>query len=401
MSKLLQIESPMPAPSDRPAGPALWRLGFRPFYLLGALYAALGVPLWIAIFAGVIAPPEGVSPTAWHAHEMVFGFAIAIVTGFLFTAVRNWTDLPTPTGGRLAALCALWVLARVLFALGAPDAGVLVELAFLVLVAVALLSVLLRARNRRNYFVGMLFLVLFLADLAFWSAAHGWLPALSPDGAVRFALYLVVLLTFVIAGRVVPMFTLNAVRGLRQFKDVRLDRAAIAVGGATFAFELAGVEGAGLAAAAALAAVLHGVRLAGWRPLATLGKPILWILHAAYAWVPVGFALMAAAALGLVPRALALHAFSTGVVGGLVIGMITRTALGHTGRMLVAGRGEVVMYTLVMLAALLRVIGPLAMPSQYLYWLALSAACWSAAFLVYLAVYGPRLSQPRVDGRDG
>lgn len=401
MSKqLLQIDNPA-SPQSGAGAFALWRLGFRPFYLLGALFAALGVPLWVAVFAGAVALPQGLPARTWHAHEMVFGFALAIVAGFLFTAVRNWTNQPTPTGAHLASLCALWLAARIAFVAGAPGLGILIELAFLVLVAVALLRPLLRARNRRNYFVGLLFAVLAGADLLFWAAGQGVIGGVDPDTVVRFGLYLVAMLTFVIGGRVIPMFTANAVRGVRQFKDARLDRAAIGASVIAFALELAGVSGAGLAAVAAVAALLHATRLAGWGPQGTLGKPILWILHASYAWAALGFALMAAGALGWVPRTLSVHAFAVGLVGGLIIGMITRTALGHTGRMLIAGRSETAMYALVQLAALLRVFGPLVAPGQTLRLIEVSSVLWAAAFLLYLAVYWPRLSRARIDGRDG
>ena len=149
------------------------------------------------------------------------------------------------------------------------------------------------------------------------------------------------------------------------------------------------------------AGVLHAVRLGGWGPQATLGKPILWILHAGYGWAAIGFLLMAAAALDWVPRALAIHAFSTGTVGGLIIGMVTRTALGHTGRMLIAGKAETTMYALVMLAAVFRVFGPLLFPAAYTIWMTLGAVAWSAGFLLYAVVYAPRLMAPRVDGREG
>ena len=400
MSQLLQIDPPS-ARRPAPEGFALWRLGFRPFYLLGTLYAALAVPLWIAMLAGAIRPFGTLSPMVWHAHEMVFGFAVAIIVGFLFTAVRNWTNLPTPTGARLAGFCALWLAARVAWIAADPALALAIELAFLALIAVALLTVLVRARSRRNYFVGVLFAVLALVDLAFWAAITGRLEALAPLDTARLALDLVVLLTFVIGGRVIPMFTLNVVRGLKQFKDVLLDRAAIAAAVVAFALDLAGVTGLPTALAAFAAGILHALRLAGWRPLATLRKPILWILHAGYGWSAVGFLLMAAAALDWVPRVLAIHAFSTGTVGGLIVGMVTRTALGHTGRMLIAGKAETTMYALVMLAAVFRVFGPLLFPDAYTLWMTLGAVAWSAGFLLYAAVYAPRLMAPRVDGREG
>lgn len=396
--QLLQIDEPAAA-GPRPF--ALWRLGFRPFYLLGALFAAVGVPVWVAVFSGGLTLPEGLPARTWHVHEMVFGFALAIIVGFLFTAVRNWTNQPTPTGAPLAGLCALWLAARVAYVAGASGLGLLIELAFLAWVAAALFRALLRARNRRNYFVGVLIAVLALADLLFWAAAQGHVPSVDPDAVLRFALYLISLLTFVIGGRVIPMFTANVVRGLKQFKDARLDRAAIGVAALAFALELSGVSGVGLALVAALAALLHAVRLAGWGPQGTWKHPLLWILHLSYGWAVLGFLLMAAAAMGWAPRTLAVHAFALGLVGGLIIGMITRTALGHTGRMLVAGRAETAMYVLVQLAALLRVFGPLAWPEHSLRFIEVSSVLWALAFVLYLLAYWPILSRARIDGRDG
>jgi uncharacterized protein involved in response to NO len=398
---LIQIERPGRKGDQQDALPAIWRLGFRPFYLLGAIFAALAVPFWIALVAGVVAAPWGLDAYRWHQHEMVFGFALAIVTGFLFTAVRNWTGLATPRGWRLAGLCALWVAARAAWFAGSLPAALVIETAFLLACAWALLAVLVRARNRRNYFVGALYLVLVAADWAFAGAGHGALGAVTPDHALRFALYLVVVLTLVIGGRVIPGFTANTVRGgLAQWRDPRLDRAAIGFGVAAFAAELLGLAWPA-AALAAVASLLHAVRLWGWRPLAARGKPLLWILHLSYAWIAVGFALLAAASLGVVGRSLALHAFTVGTIGGLIIGMITRTALGHTGRVLAVGGREVAMYSLVQAAAALRVVVPLAAPAATLASEVASAVLWSAAFALYAIVYGPWLARPRVDGQPG
>ncbi|HQD83508.1 MAG TPA: NnrS family protein, partial [Quisquiliibacterium sp.] len=225
MSQLLRIESPASLPG--PTGLPLLRLGFRPFYLLAALHAVLLVPLWVLVHRGALAAPAGLPPMWWHAHEMIYGFAFAVVTGFLFTAVRNWTGRPTPTGWRLGGLALLWVVVRVCLLLGAARAGLLLEMAFLLLVAIALLVPLLGAANRRNYFVGLLPLVLLAADAAIYAATFVDGFPVTADTMLRLALYLIVLLTGVIGGRVIPMFTLNAVRGLKQFKDVRLDRAAL------------------------------------------------------------------------------------------------------------------------------------------------------------------------------
>ena len=397
------IQMQPPAPKGSPASPrgALWRLGFRPFYLLAAVFAALAVPLWVVLYSGAARPPIGLDPLLWHMHEMVYGFALAVVTGFLFTAVRNWTNLPTPTGARLAALAALWLAARAAWLLALPAVAIVIEVVFLVLVAAALLTVLVRARNRRNYFVAVLFGVLALADMAFFAALRGVITAFGPDLPLRLALYLIVTLTLVMGGRVIPSFTASAVRGVKQFRDVRLDRIALAAAVLAFALELAGAPALPLAVVALAAGVLTAVRVAGWNPRATYGRPLLWILHAGYAWIAVGFLLMAASAAGLVARPLAMHAFGLGGVGGLIIGMITRTALGHTGRPLAVGAAERAMYLLVQGAALVRVLGPIVLPAFSMVWVQASATLWCVAFITYAVVYWPRLSAPRVDGQPG
>ncbi|MCL4744958.1 MAG: NnrS family protein [Burkholderiaceae bacterium] len=379
---------------------ALWSLGFRPFYLLAAAFAAFSVPVWLVLYAGFERATTW-PPMLWHAHEMVFGFAVAVVTGFLFTAGRNWTGLPTPTGARLAGLCALWLTARIAYLADAVTLALVVELAFLSLVAFALLSVLVRARSRRNYFVGLLFVVLAATDLVFYGVANGSIDAPGVAAVSRAGLYLIATLTIVIGGRVIPMFTANAVRGVRQFRRVWLDQFALAAVVLAFALDLAGVGGAALALVASVASIAQATRLVGWGALATWRNPLVWILHASYAWLAIGLALMAAAALGWVAASLVAHALGVGLVGGLIIGMITRTALGHTGRMLLAGRAETTMFALVQSAALLRVFGPSLMPSQAMPLLTLAAAAWSAAFILYIVVYWPRLSRARVDGREG
>lgn len=379
---------------------ALFNLGFRPFYFVAATYAALSIPLWLLVWAGVVPMRVGFATQWWHTHEMVYGFALAVVIGFLLTAARAWTGIDTPSGNRLVTLVALWLGARIFFHAGLIVAGVVIELALIVLAAAAILRVLLAAGNRRNLFVVVILAVLGAMDIAFALAAGGWIPW-SPDAPLRAALYLIVMLTAVFGGRVIPSFTANALMGIRQFQRPWLDAAAIVSAIAALLADLVLAGGAPVALLAGIAALVHALRLAGWNPPATRRKPILWILHAAYAWMPIGFALLACAALELVARPLALHAFSVGLIGGLIIGMITRTALGHTGRPLVAGASETTMYLLVMLAALARVVGPLLLPAQTMQLYVASGIAWACAFGLYAIVYWPRLSQPRIDGRPG
>lgn len=390
-----------PAPSPRAtAGFALFNLGFRPFYFVAATYAALSIPLWVLVWAGLVPMRVSFATQWWHTHEMVFGFALAVVIGFLFTAARAWTGIDTPSGNRLVGLVGLWLAARIFFHAGLPVAGVVMDLALIVLAAGAILRVLLAAGNRRNLFVVLILAVLGAMDIAFALAVSGAI-AWSPDAPLRAALYLIVVLTAVFGGRVIPAFTANALFGIRQFRRPWLDAAAIVAAVAALLAELVFDGGMVVALPAGIAALLHALRLAGWNPLATRRQPILWILHAAYAWMPIGFALLACAALGQVARPLALHAFAVGVIGGLIIGMTTRTALGHTGRPLVAGRAETAMYLLVMVAALARVAGPLLAPTLTPQFYYASGIAWAAAFALYAIVYWPRLSQARIDGRPG
>src|SRR5690606_22280495 len=233
------------------------------------------------------------------------GFAMAVVIGFLLTAARAWTGIDTPSGGRLAGLVALWLAARAGFMAGLVPLAVAFELALIGLAAAAILRVLLVAGNRRNYFVVAILALLAVADIAFALAASGR-AAWGPEAPLRAALYLVVMLTAVFGGRVIPSFTANALMGIRQFQRTWLDATAIILAIAALLADLVFAGGILVAVPAAAAAVVHALRLAGWNPPATRGKPILWILHAAYAWMPVGFALLACAALGVVPRPLAL-----------------------------------------------------------------------------------------------
>jgi len=378
---------------------ALFALGFRPFYLLAALFAAIAVPAWVANLAGHGWPAGYLDGLAWHQHEMVFGFALAVIAGFLLTAARVWTGRPTPSGLPLALLAGHWLAARVLMLAGPGWLAALVDGAFPFVVAAVLARVIVGARNTRNYFVPALLAALGLANACFHLSTLG-LIEVPASLAVQASLYLIVILLIVMAGRVVPAFTASALPQAKIRRSAALDRAALALSVLAFACVLAGLDGWLAAAPAFAAAALHAARQAGWAPLATRGRPILWILHLSQAWIPLGFVLLGLAAFGIVIGAAALHAFAVGAVSGTIVGMITRTALGHTARPLVAGRAETAAYVLVLAAAVLRVAAAL-MLTAYLPLVVASAALWSAAFVVYFAVYAPRLAQPRLDGKPG
>ena len=396
----LPIFSEVKAAAQMQKGMPFLRLGFRPFYVGGALLAALIVPLWVAMFLGQLPLTPAVPPLLWHAHEMLFGFAVAIIVGFLLTAGKAWTGLATPRGAWLGGLAVLWLAARVASLLGPYALYAVLDMALLPLVAAILLTLLLRARNYRNLPLALILVLLASANLLFHLAAMGALnlPALTPLYA---GLALIVMIECVMAGRVIPAFTMAVTPGLKLSATVWVERVTLGATGLGLALWVFAPNGVLSLFVLALASVLHVKRLASWRPALTVKRPILWILHAAYAWIPVGLGLLALAQIGLVPVSAGVHALAVGATGGLIIGMITRTARGHTGRPLKASNPEVLAYALVMTAAVLRVVLPLLAPGLLGASLIAAAVVWSAAFLIYLWQFTPWLMSTRLDGKDG
>ena len=392
----MQIEERAPVAGR---GWALWNLGFRPFYLVASLFAVVSVLLWAFEYAGWL--PGGYMQTPFrHAHEMLFGYTLAVIAGFLLTAVRNWTSRPTPTGPALAALVALWIAGRVMVLTPFAVASALVNAAFPLALAVAIGRPLVAAGNRRNYF----FIVLLVGLGAIELAVHGTeldrlhLPA---SFGLQLGLDVVLFIVCVIAGRVIPMFTNNGVPGAGATRNAVVERVALGAILALVAADAFGLEGGMLVALLAVAATAHLVRWTLWRPWRTLRAPLVWILHLAYAWVPVYLVLRILAIQGTVAPPWAIHALTIGVIGGMTLGMMTRTARGHTGRPLAAGPAEVAMYALVQLAAVVRVFGPLVAGDAYVATVVVAASLWAAAFALYAVHYWAALARPRADGKPG
>jgi uncharacterized protein involved in response to NO len=394
---LLHLEEPRPAAP--PAGFALWQLGFRPFYLLASAFAALSIPLWALQYAGLL-PMAYLNGPMWHAHEMLFGFTLAVIVGFLFTAGRNWSGQPTPTGAALAALALLWVAARFLVLTPWGWAAAVANVGFVLAAAVALARPLWAARNRRNYFFVGLLGLLAVAALGVHLQLLGVI-GLPPWAGITLALDVVLFIMAVMAGRVLPMFTNNGVRGAQATRHPLVEKLALGSLLALLVADLLPLPGALLAVLAALAGAAHLGRWWRWQPWTTWRTPLVWVLHAAYLWIPVHLVLRAAAALGLVSAALATHALMVGAAGGLIIGMMTRTARGHTARALRADRADVACYLLVLAAALVRLLPPLLQPAWQMGAVLASAALWSAGFGLYALRYAPVLLRPRLDGKPG
>jgi uncharacterized protein involved in response to NO len=406
--RVLSIEEPVTRPTRRFA---LFEAGFRVFFLLAPLYAACAIADWILVYSGVIDPPSAASPTLWHAHEMIFGFAAAGVAGFFLTAVPNWTGAPYVRGLPLAALSGLWLLGRLAMHAGValpPALAATIDLAFLPALAALVAPPLLRAGLGRNaVLIGVLF-ALWTADLAMQAELAGVSLGIDwPIGSrgARAAIDILALLITVIGGRIVPAFTMTYLQLRGEPRLPRsvsaLDRLAIGSMAMLLIADLIFPGTAVTGSLALVAAVVQAARLSLWRGLATLRMPILLVLHLGYAWLVAGLALKGGAAFidGLSETG-ALHALTVGAVGTMMMAVMSRAALGHTGRKLVAHPVTGAAYALISLAALLRLAAP-ALPAAAPYVMTGSAVAWSLAAVLFLSVYAPILIRPRLDGQPG
>ncbi|WP_405234437.1 NnrS family protein [Lentisalinibacter salinarum] len=381
--------------------------GFRPFFLLAGWYAVIAIGLWLWLYPAAPGPFATLPAQLWHGHEMLFGFVGAAIAGFMLTAVPSWTGDRGFAGLPLVALTVLWLAGRV--ALFAGDAIpfwllALAELAFLPMLALLLAPPLLRATNRNT---PLLFVLLFLwsADAVFVYALAQGDPGLA-NTAVRAALNLVLLLVTVIGGRIVPAFTANALRGRGETPGLRasthLNRFVIAAMAVAIPVDIVWPGGSAVGAVALAAGLGQAVRLAGWQGWRTLREPIVWILHAAYLWLPIGLLLKAGWFLGGLPWAAQwLHALGSGAAATMILAVMTRASLGHTGRELRVSPTVTAAYLLLLAAVAARVFGPVWLPLGYTTTVAVAGALWLLAFLLYSIVYAPVLLLPRADGKAG
>ncbi len=393
-----------PAPTARERH-GLLALGFRPFFLVAGLLAVLSLAAWLAVLFGQLAPPSYLAGSNWHAHEMLFGYTAAVIAGFLLTAVRNWSGLPTAAGGGLAALVGLWLAARFAPWLGLP--GWLIgglDIAFFPALALALRRPLWRGPNPAN----RLFLAVLggftLASLLVNLDGMGIASGLAPRGQ-RLMLDLIVVIMLVVSGRVMPFFTRAAVPAAKPVSRPWLDALNVGVVLAMLALHLALPVNPLAMQASGVAAMLAGglllARLAGWHERRAWGLPMLAVLYLGLLWLAAGLMLDGLADFRLLPPSVALHTITAGAIGTMTLGMMTRVTLGHTGRPMQAGRLTILAFALVTAAALLR--GPVVWiePGLYQAWMLASGACWVGAFGLFIAVYAPMLIAPRIDGKPG
>lgn len=380
---------------------------FRPFFLLGSLFTIIVMLLWVLALAGIGPVALHASPMLWHAHEMLFGFAMAIIAGFVLTAVAVWTGRTRLHGAPLGWLIVAWLAGRGAMSVsGALPAAVvgLLDMVFPVLVCLFFGREVLAAGNRRNYVVVGIVVAIAILNVLYHVGAAGVAPGLDRT-ALLLMIHVVLVLITAIGGRIVPSFTANWLRARGQ---ERFPRTSATIDAVTLALTV--VAGIAITLApqspmtgiiALVTAVAHGLRLSRWSGLATTAEPMLFVLHVAYLWFPIGYLLVAWSALGsmlgsVYPPSVALHALTMGAIGTMVLAMSTRVSLGHTGRVPQAARLTVIGYYLLNLAVIIRLVGPL-FGAQYMRSVEVAAVAWITTFLLFLWVYWPILTQPRAD----
>ncbi|MEA2940050.1 MAG: uncharacterized protein QOD09_579 [Bradyrhizobium sp.] len=376
-------------------GPALFSCGFRPFFLLGSIYAGLAILVWLPAFLGELRLVSAFIPRDWHVHEMLFGFLPAVITGFLFTAIPNWTGRLPLRGRPLMFLVALWVAGRICVTLSAQTgwlAAMLVDCSFLLLVAAAAAREIIAGRKWSNLSIVTLVSILLAGNVAFHLEAHFKGAA---EISIRVGIAVVVFLISLIGGRIIPSFTRNWLvkenPGRLPVPFSRFDMLTVAVGAIALVFWIVLPDGRATGYALAFAGAMHLARLARWAGDRTGRERLLLILHVGYAFVPIGFLLNACSAYGIVPAGAGVHAWMAGAAGVMTLAVMSRASLGHTGQQLTASVATQAIYASIIVAAVARICAVLA-PAHRWPLLHVAALAWAAAFLGFALCYGPTLS---------
>jgi uncharacterized protein involved in response to NO len=375
-------------------GPALFANGFRPFFLLGALQAGLSIMVWLPLFYGELRIASAFAPRDWHVHEMLYGYLPAIVTGFLFTAIPNWTGRLPLRGPPLATLVALWIAGRLAVTFSAHLGwwpAMLIDSGFLLLVAAASAREIAAGRNWKNLSVVALVTLLFAGNLAFHLEAHFRGAA---DLGIRVGVAVIVLLISLIGGRIIPSFTRNWLvkenPGRLPVPFARFDMVVVALGALALAGWIFLPDSRMVGAALIIAGGLHLVRLSRWAGDRTWRERLLIILHVGYFFVPLGFLLNAGAAFGLPLPSAGIHAWMVGAAGIMTLAVMTRASLGHTGHALTASAGTQAIYAAIIVAAVARICAVVHAEQSDLL-LHVAATAWAIAFLGFALAYGPLL----------
>ena len=388
--------------------PPLLRLGFRPFFLCGALFSVFAITLWLLMYKGSISLSPLGGGYWWHIHEMIFGFGGAIIAGFLLTAVQNWTGVRGAQGITLLALFILWLAGRSFVLI--PDLlghtlTSAIDLAFLPAVAFVLAKPIVAIKQYRNLFFVPLLALFTIANLEMHLAIH--YPSLFNSIYSGYAgVMLVTFLMSVMAGRVAPMFTANGTKTPKVIPLPWLDKAAngsLAMAMLSLLLQpIVGFSSLFFGILLIVASFFQTMRWIRWRPWITLNIPLLWSIHGAMKFICFGlFVLGTSYLIPEVPSNHVWHLLTIGGMGGLILAMISRVSLGHTGRPLIPPKSMTIAYVLINLAALVRAFGPWIAPEKTLLFIDISGGLWILAFVIFVAGYAPMLMSARKDGRPG
>ena len=385
---------------------ALFQMGFRPFFLGASLFAILSMLIWTAIYSFQIPIPLYFLPASvWHGHEMIFGYGMAVIAGFLLTAIGNWTGIPTIKGGKLALLFLLWGLARVLPLTGTASPIALTaafDLAFLLGLTIAAAIPIIKARSSNNYSIVAKLILILLSNVAFYLGVFQIL-----DNGIYLGLYsglyMILAVVLTIGRRVLPFFIERATNGRESLKNWRwLDLASLVFFLLFWLSELVQPYSSWVTIFSAILFALHSIRLAGWYSAEIWTKPLLWVLYLAYTLLTLAFALKAATGIFSLNPFLALHAFGLSGVGIMTLGMMARISLGHTGRD-VYNPPKILglIFSLLLISAICRILLPLLEFNYYPVWVLLSQSLWITAFALFTWAYAPMLATVRIDNKPG
>lgn len=381
----------------------LFALGFRAFFALAGLFALLLITLWTSVFNGSLMVDNYYPNIYWHAHEMLLGYSVAVIAGFLLTAVKNWTGVQTLQGDKLLGLCLLWVYGRLVpfYSELIPDELIaFIDFSFLPMLAYFLAKPILKAGNLKNlFFIGLLFLMT-LGNGLIHAEILGFTEN-SAETGLDLIVAIIIMIILVIAGRVFPFFTEKGLKGVIAIRNPALDVLSIVASAAVFILLIFDIGGLILTICSILAVIANVLRVVGWYVQKIWYVPLLWVLYMGYGWIMLGFVFVGLASFSIVPPSLATHAFTVGGIGVLTLGMMARVSLGHTGRALKASNTIAIAFVLINLAALFRVVLPAMVSSSFTDFLMISTYCWLAAFSLFIYVYAPILSTARVDGKVG
>ncbi len=383
---------------------ALFNLGFRPFFLGAAAFAILAMTVWLGIYLldwnlGL----AGLPATTWHAHEMIYGYSLAVIAGFLLTAVKNWTGIQTLHGYQLAWLFTLWATTRILTLTQTPiEIIAVLDCLFLLILIVALTSPIIKTKNRKQLGIIAKLILILLSNVLFYLGNAGLIENGIQQGLMS-GLYLIIGLILMLGRRVIPFFIEKGVSYPVKIKNWQwLDISSLVL---FFIFWITASFTTFDTITALLAVilfVLHCIRLWGWYTAGIWEKPLLWILYLAYIFLILGFLLTALSLFSDLTASIAIHAFAMGGIGMMTMGMMARVSLGHTGRN-IAEPPKLLIFSLILLLAgsIIRVILPLLFPGHYTIWIGISQILWVSSFTLFLFIYAPILVMRRVDGRLG